>query len=338
MMFAVWQSDAGPFLQMVHFLFGLGGILSPLVSNTFSIKNVRSARTENGANESWSNQSNISLSVWPTVNCNAVATHNGTGISSEFSHFESAGIITKETHVQFAYLINAFLAFSAAMPFIVLFLTSGRQEQKEEIQSTKIAKKITGRIQFLVVILLCIISAVGTALLDSFPSYLSTFGLLQLEWPQNIGSSMTSLFFAMYAVGNLLGVFILRFISSRSFIYLSYISGIGSILLFYIGIWWTITPLQTIPVAVIGLTTSAILPTIFTWTEEAVCHVSGVVASAFLFAGSVGAMANPVLLGFLMESVTPMWFLYLTILEISFCFTIFIIAALIIRKCSIPNM
>lgn len=60
--------------------------------------------------------------------------------------------------------------------------------------------------------------------------------------------------------------------------------------------------------------------------------VYGISASTFLVAGSVGSMANPVLLVFLMENVTPMWFLYLAIFEISLSFILFSGAVLMVRK------
>lgn len=234
--------------------------------------------------------------------------------------------------MQFAYLINAVLAFSAALPFIIIFKAESRQEQQKEDQSTETAKLVRRKIQVLLVIVLCIISALATAVVERFSGYLTTFGLLHLKWSQDYGSSMTSLYFAMYAVGSLLGAFILRFISSRSFIHLSYIASIGSLFLFYSGVCCTIAPLQYIPTAAFGLSSSAILPATFTWIQEPMTPVYGISASTFLVAGSVGSMANPVLLVFFMENVTPMWFLYLAIFEISLSFILFSGAVLMVRK------
>ena len=142
---------------------------------------------------------------------------------------------------------------------------------------------------------------------------------------------MTALYFASYAVGSFMGVFILKFISSRSYVYLTYITSIGSVILFYVGIHWAISPLQTIPIAAIGIATSAIMPTVFTWTQEAITPVSGIISSAFYFSGSVASLLNPILFAYLIESITPMWFIYATIVEILLCFALCIIGDIINR-------
>lgn len=314
---------------MTHFLFAVGGILSPLVSKPFMIRTIQ-ALEENVTTLPSSGFNNTTSQY--AYGCNQFDTETK---DENFSTAEcsSGATVSKETNIQIAFLIGAVLAFSAALPFLVFYIKgrNNQQERNTEHGENESLNKLPGKVQLLVVILLCVVSAVGTALVDMFPSYLATFGLLQLRWSQDFGSSMTSLFFAMYAVGNLLGVFILKCINSRSFIYIAYITSIGSIFLFLVSVLWALTALQTIVIAAIGMTVSAILPTLFTWTQEAVTPISGKIASAFLFAGSAGGMANPVLLGFLMESISPMWFLYLSLAEILFCFVLFTAAVIVVK-------
>ena len=331
MIFAIWHSEGGVFLQMTHFLFAIGGILSPLVSKPFMIRTILTL-DENVTTLPSSGLNNTTSQC--AYGCNQLT---DTKINEEnFStsaECASGVIVLKETNIQTAFLIGAVLAVSAALPFFVFYI-KGRNKQRErntEHGENESSSKLPGKIQLFVVILLCVVSAVATALVDMFPSYIATFGLLQLGWSQDFGSSMTSLFFAMYAVGNLLGVFILKCITSQSFIYIAYFTSIGSIFLFLVSVLWTITALQTIVIAAIGMTVSAILPTLFTWTQEAVTPISGKIASAFLFAGSAGGMANPVLLGFLMESISPMWFLYLSLAEVLFCFVLFTAAVTVVK-------
>ena len=339
MLFSVWKSEAGPYFQLTHFFFAIGGILSPLVAKSFLIQitpQTLSQNTTGGLSGLISNDSAFTMDR--RSNCSAEETVGKIMNASTNIDCDGAVIFVKNTNVQFAYLISAVVVLSAALPFLVYFITGSRKVQENEESQNENAKKVSSKIQVLVVTLLCIVSAIGTAVVDSIANYLASFGILQLDWSEDMGSSMTSLYFATYAVGNLIGVFILKCITSRSFVYLTYITSIGSIALLYIGVYWTITVLQTIAVAAIGLSMSAILPTIFTWTQQAVTQISGVIASALLFAGSVGTMANPILLGYLMESVTPMWYLYLSILETIFCFAIFIIADLITRKLIISDL
>ena len=128
-----------------------------------------------------------------------------------------------------------------------------------------------------------------------------------------------------------MGILILKYFSSRPYVFLTYILVIGSLFLFYVDVNWTIPSLQTIPTAAIDSTTSAIISTLFTWTQEAVAPVSGIISSALFFAGSVGSFLNPTRLTYLIESITPMWLIYLSIAKAVFCFAICIIVDLLIR-------
>ena len=240
--------------------------------------------------------------------------------------------VSEETNIHIAFIICAVLSFSAALPFLVIYIGSKKvdKERGKEHEEIENSSNLPNKVKLLTVILLCAVSAVGTALVDNIPKYLATFGLLELDWSQEYGSSMTSLFFAMYAVGNLLGAFILKCITSRSFTFLTYLTSVATIFLLLVSVQWTITAIQTVMIGAIGLTVSNILPTIFAWTQDEVTPVSGRIASAFLFSGSAGGMANPVLLGFLMESLDPKWYLYLHLAEVLFCFVVYTIAALVI--------
>jgi MFS family permease len=76
---------------------------------------------------------------------------------------------------------------------------------------------------------------------------------------------------------------------------------------------------------------SIIFPTIFSWTEAEVLRVTGRIASLFLIGSSSGTMVNPIVLGFLMDELTPMWFCYLLLGESVMLFVLFI-AALFLSK------
>ena len=184
----------------------------------------------------------------------------------------------------------------------------------------------------MVVSLICILVALATAFTDSLGNYVATF------WSQDIGSSMTSLSFGSVFFSNLISVFILKTMTSKSVIYVSNIATIGSMSLIYAGVRSDILPLQIVSFPTTGVAMSCILPSRPTFAQEAVTRISGIIASALLFAGDVGAMVNPILLGYLMEYVTPMWYIYLSLLEAAFCFVIFTITSVITRKYIIADI
>ena len=326
MLFSVWNDKSGQIVLMSHFVYAVGGILSPLVAEPFLIKTQPQTTRANLQN------TNISGAGWQS-NCSG-GTERDELMDNASTSMNCNSTLTsdvKYTNVHFAYLIGALLAALTAMPFIIFYFKDSKKEEEQNSQTEKPAK-VSGKLRIVVVALIAIAHFAGMAIVDEFPIFLTTFGMLQLDWSQTKGSSMTAIYFAMYAVGNLLGVFLLRYISSRSYVYLTYVLVIGSIALFYVGVHWTISLLQTIPVALIGIATSSIMPTLFTWTQESVTPVSGFVASALFFSGSIGSLLNPILLAFLIESVTPMWLIYLSVVKALFCFVICIIADMLIRN------
>ena len=226
MLFSVWHDKSGPFVVMAHFVYGVGGILSPLVAEPFLIKTQPQTTRTNIQN------ANISVAEWQS-NCsswmerdelmeNALTSMNCT------STFTSG---LKYTDVHFAYLIGALLAALTAMPFIIFYFKGSQKEAGQNSETEKPAK-VSGKLRIVVVALISIAHFAGMAIVDEYPIFLTTFGMVQLDWSQAKGSSMTAVYFAMYAVGNLLGVFFLRYISSRSYVYITYILVLGSIALF----------------------------------------------------------------------------------------------------------
>lgn len=328
MIFDIWHSDGGVFMLMMHFLFAVGGIVSPLVNKPFMIKTVHKF------------EENVTTMTSKCLINNASQCDQFTDAEREIENYSAPAsvqnndIVTvlEETNIHTAFIIVAVLSFSAALPFLMFYIGNKKEdkERDKEPEEKENSSNLSNKVKLLTVSLLCAVSAIGTALVDNIPKYLATFGILELGWSQDYGSSMTSLFFAMYAVGNLLGAFVLKCITSRSFTFLTYFTSVGSILLLLVSVQWEISTIQTVMIGAIGLTVSNILPTIFAWTQDEVISISGKIASAFLFSGSAGGMANPVLLGFLMESLDPKWFLYLHLAEVLFCFVVYTSAALVI--------
>ena len=330
MLFATWASKAGPYLQMTHFLQASGGIISPQVTKPFTI---RTSETITYLNESGllSNYSSGGLNNQSTANLSSL-----TGLNQTSDHVMH---VHRETKVQFAYLITGLIGLTSVLTFLGLFVSSRKRKKQEEQEhgDSGVDYGLPVKIQTLVLILLCAVSTLATGFVDHFPSFLATFGMLQLNWTQDIGSSMTSLMFAMYAIGNLVGVFLLKLMRSRTLIYLSYSTTFVSLLILFISVWWDIRGLQWFAVAIVGFTMSPLIPTLFTWTQEEVAPVSGKIASSFLFSGSIGGMVNPIILGNLMESSTPMWFIYLNAGFAVMCVILYTTSVLIVWKCGEPK-
>ncbi|XP_053406333.1 sodium-dependent glucose transporter 1-like [Mercenaria mercenaria] len=319
MLFALWSHDGGPFIQMTHVLTALGGIISPLITQPF-------VREPTGVQQPARNFSyktpNTTLS---TLSDNTIITPRTILISQNSSGVTYPNVNEEDTNVQYAFLITGVLVFTAAVPFLVAFFQkrvlkkATRQYSNESVDKNKLPKLIKQ-------IILCIMfvnSFVATAYIDLFPSFLTTFLMSQLNWTQKAASSVTSLFFGMYAVGNFIGVFILAYITPAKLIVTSYISSGITLLGVLLSVLFEQTELVWVTVALSGITMSGILPTLFTWTQEHVTPITARIASGLLISGSVGVMANPLLLGYMMDVYSPMWFIYLSLGETVVCSLLF---------------
>ena len=240
MLFSIWNKEAGPYFQLTHVFLSIGGILSPLLVKPFLIQTLEM----NNQNSTDIHLNGNGSTHTHSPKCNGTLT-NGTVANA----CDVAIKVEKDTNVHFAYLISAIIMMTAAIPFLVCYISGSRKDSEKEKSNEENSEKATTKAVVLVVCLMCIVSALATALVDSLINYLATFGILQLHWSPDMGSSMTSLHFAMYAVGNFIGVLILKVMASKPFIFLSYIASIVSMALIYVGTRSEIPALQTVSIA-----------------------------------------------------------------------------------------
>ena len=167
MLFKIWYDDGGSFLIMTHFLFGVGGIISPLMSKPFLIKIDQEEMADNRCLKlHHQNLSSIVDSASTVQNSSVIRTNSDQSSSNtsfdidcvfiEFSNItvtigcasenctsqntssnDVSSVVFKETNVHFAYLISAFIVFSAAVPFLVFYITSRNKSEKSDIQTDK---------------------------------------------------------------------------------------------------------------------------------------------------------------------------------------------------------
>ncbi|XP_060594661.1 uncharacterized protein LOC132749011 [Ruditapes philippinarum] len=246
-------------------------------------------------------------------------------------------VIAKESSVHFALLITGIMNTSAAVPFLVIFLYRGETIKRQNVSVEGGGeKKPTILPRHIEVIVLCVFllnSFVATAFIDLFPSLLTTF-LMEVGMTQQVGSNLTSAYFALYAVGNFLMIFCSIYIALTKIMLFSYA---GTSFLLAGVILCTIFPNEVLLSALVslcGLSTAVIIPTIYTWINEHVTPVTGKIASGLLISGSLGISLNPLLAGYLMESYTPMWFIYLCLSKTVICTMLFIIALLLTKRFS----
>ncbi|XP_011427625.3 sodium-dependent glucose transporter 1A-like isoform X1 [Crassostrea angulata] len=299
LLISIWRDDGKSFLQSIQFAFAIGGAISPFVTSPFLAPekdmNITSAITGN----------------------ESIANYTNNATTSDSGNFPWT-----ESRLYVPYSIAAFLALTATVPLFVLACTSDRptdvqtkSSEDDSVGEERKTQKLSTGIKAFVLIILMVFLGIDCAMEDGFNNFLAIFCVSELKWTKHMASNVTAVFWISFTIARFLGIFLVRIfkpIKLIFFLIVLMIIGFAGFFTaahfkFYEGIW--------ISSAIVGLAMSMIFPLVFAWTEESILPVTGFVASLFLIACSMGTMINPIVLGFLMENSTPMWFPYLLLGE-----------------------
>ena len=250
---------------------------------------------------------------------------------------ESACLTSYEgTRIHFAYLITSLVVFSSSVPFLYMYMKWTDTDQKATTQegSSLRGQKTLPFLQKLIVItILFFVLFTYCAVEETFYAYLATFCISYLNWSSSTSSYATSLFWITYSAGRLSGIFIVKkFLPAQllfAFLSLMVLTFVGFLIssLFYLNelIWFFI--------ALVGFAMSITFPAVLSWTQENIVDVSGVLSSVFIIAASCGQMLNPLFLGYLMDDISPIWFVYILLSESCLCLTLFLLVYSYTKQC-----
>ena len=228
-----------------------------------------------------------------------------------------------ETHIHIAYLISFAVIITSSVPFFVIYVkeilktfqtttgTETDQQVDEKQEEQRNHANLSKGTQTTIIILICLFMMVYCAVEDTFSSFLATFCIRYLNWTKGAGSYATSLFWFAFAIGRFVAIFVVKMfkpvkllLSYNSFLIIAFIGVLISCLT-------SITIILWVSICIAGFSMSLIFPSVYSWTEESILPVTGKISSFFVIAGSIGLIINPVVLGYLMENLTPLWFVYL---------------------------
>lgn len=259
-------------------------------------------------------------------------TNNNTWLNTvKFNTTSNLTVVTENeqtSQIYIPYTMTTGLCVLASLPFLVfnfISLQKKIERQKANPEEEETTSKSESRLRIVGFINMVVYISVYVAVENTFAGFLTTFVIKELNWTNSQGSYITSGHWALFATGRFLGIFLVRFFSPAKMIFtyntMMLISLLGFLLTSLHGVVfgvWAFTLLT-------GFSMSVVFPTVFMWTEQRFLRVTGKIASIFLVAASVGFMVNPIFLGTLMETFSPMWFSYLlfgeTVLLMSLYFT-----------------
>lgn len=341
-MVTTWGSEGHSFMQMLHFAFAFGGIISPLVTAPFLLEKMVDI---NGDNSSLHGHAVIQSSHNSSINVSQISLYNvfndsttvsSLAVSTTTSH--SFGYKPEDSQLYIPFSITAAMHFSCAIPLLVMYLRARRRKRKNSIKKSEDKSKRISRVlpfQFKVLILcsVCLYFGLYCAVEDTFNAFLTTFCVKHLGWSKAEGSFATSMFWAAFGLGRFLGIWLIKLFHPDRMVctFTVAVSVNFAVLLVFAqflidgGIWAC--------AVFAGATMSINFPTMFCWTEEKLLPVSGKIASMFLISASAGTMINPIILGYLMDALSPMWFTYLLLGESIALIVVVFVLFMISRIC-----
>ena len=264
--------------------------------------------------------------------------------SMEFSNSTKAPNSTcfaayEETRVYYAYLISAILILIASIGYMFLYCKMNKlhsRQQRDSIDTRKdtpVESTIPINVKAVILILLASLMMSYSVMEKGFSDFLMTFVLNRLNWSKETGSFLTTIFWACFTIGRFAGIFIVGHCKQSTMLtlYLGFIalSSFG----FMLGTVFNVFPLIWIFTGTLGFSMSVVFPCIFGWTSENILNITGKISSLFLVSAGLGGILFPLLVGYLMEYFSPLWFVYMLMIFTGVAISIYLLIRLITHAC-----
>lgn len=328
-MLHILSSGLKTYMQILHFMFAFGGIISPLISAPFLSKPDIFNETSIALNGSNSANESINYGLMSANFSDTQPT-----LESLSGHVQTITLeLAEDSEVYKAYILTAVLTLTSAIPFIVLLCRSDEstcpssQKHKSEDDQTE---KISNHLKIPILVILCVVIAMYTATEDTFVGFLTTFTVKHFNWSKSKGAFATSVFWTAFAVGRFSGIFIVNLFRQVRLLY-TYVMMINvafacllvmSIYHIDEGIW--------LASAICGFGLSIFFPMFYSWIEETFFHVDGKLTALIMTCACIGVIINHIILSRVMDT-SPIWFGYMLIVESGLLLMFFLIAVYISR-------
>ena len=307
-------------MQAIHFCFSLGGMISPLLAQPFL--------APDGC-----------LSARDAIN------DTGPHVNSSYQTFDltlptnQSTCSLEETKVHYAYLISGILIAMTSLPFAVsLWKRKTKRvdlsEEKAEIHKEDKTRfnKLPLHMKALILVLLCVLMALYCGIEDTFAGFLMTFLITELRWKKSNGAFATSVYWICFGLSRLIGIFIVKLAKTSTLIFAYSFSLVLSITGLLVATVFSIDILVWFFVGLVGCSLSIIFASMFTWTTENVTQVAGKLAAMLMCSASFGVILFPLVFGYTMKWLSPIWFLYLLLGQSITWVSLFAVTCLITKN------
>ncbi len=238
---------------------------------------------------------------------------------SKVQNHHNSTKVTFESDVQNVYFIAGTCSIIGSLMLFVSWLHSGcklchsPEDGEEEVQgqssqSTK-SESTKKCHMFVATFVLCIISFLGYSNEETFGAFGITFTVNSLHWTTSDASNLMTVFWASVLVCRCVSIVFAKFIKVKKFLIgCTLVSLLGTALMTSM---ISITPLSLwIGASLLGLGNGNLVANTLNAAKRCSSQ-TGKVLSVILTSAYTGRIIAPQIVGYLIDNVDPMWFLYL---------------------------
>ncbi|XP_005103822.1 sodium-dependent glucose transporter 1A [Aplysia californica] len=340
----LWGDEGGTLLQLIHFAFSAGGLLSPLYTEPFLAPQLEETETNTTLLASAELESSTT-SNFTQDGGSVEAILNGAGhfvynvSSRNVTHLEEVMFNSthhsetraRETDVHWAYLITGLLAIVGSIPLAWMFFRyrgvsekrhSGQQSEVMDTTFRKLPRRLFAALMCLFVAYFVSYSCME----DTFISFLMTFAVLEFSsMTKSRAAYINAIFWASSAAARFFAIFVSRLLSPIRMLGLCAFFVCSSFIGLSLSAVFDSTLALSIFVATSGLGLAAVMASTLMFLESELLHITGPIASYIFVLNSLGKMVNPILLSFLMEEISTMWYSYMLLIYFSTIASIFLV-------------
>ena len=335
-MIDLWGKNSGPFLQALHFLVMVGATACPQLAKLF----LASCSEFETNGRKFVNATELER----TYVLKEDSLNSSTGATIK-SGMEKDFYLRFETKVHYVYLlISAFILFGGILHMVNL-CCSGCNLQHIHI-NVKVGShsvdsgKTTLRssldkgpkcYSFVSLALLCLIVVFCAGLEELFGAFLITFSVGHLKWETGTSRDLVSVFWGSAAIARLISIFLSYCIKPKVLLGgCTFLATVFTIVmtftesLTYASIW--------VGTALVGLSIGSLVATIISMGKSFL-NFSGFLSSVVFVSIFVGKIATPPLIGYMLQEIRYMWFLYASVIFASLMFVHYGLLLLISSGC-----
>jgi len=302
-------------MHALHFTFGVGAFLAPVISRPFLLNEADMEHTEAEIGNITENSTNLELEVRNTI--------------------ESSTWTIKDLYP----MVGSYPILISLL-FLFYFVKDSRKasEQSKETDESNGKKENVEKLKFKIVTvgLVAIFFFLYVGMEVAFGTFVSVFAVeSKLKFTRPQGSDLTAVFWGSFAATRGLAIFIAIIAKPGLIMWSSFFTCIiGSVTL---SVWAqsSATALY-LGTALMGVGMASIFATGFLWVEQRMT-VTSRVGSLLIIASSAGADVFPVLVGQLVET-WPMAFIHLTTGIVFGCVLMFLVITMVSQQVQAKNV